>query len=269
MNSPVTRSPARGTPPPPIPPASPPEQFIVTKEHRLFAEFCDTCRQARYIGVCQGPPGVGKTLSAQTYNQGLGTTLAAGYPILFTPQVANNARQIAVEITRLREAGRFRRWMARTPAELGMWPPPDRTDLIIVDEADRLKTPGLEQLRDICDRADIGLVLIGMPGLDKRLARYPQLYSRVGFVHPFRPLSSEEMRFILKQKWAELGWTLRPEDFADAEAEAAIIRITEGNWRLLHRLWQQIERLMQITGLQVITSRVVEAARENLGIGQN
>ena len=51
----------------------------------------------------------------------------------------------------------------------------------------------------------------------------------MGFVHPFRPLSNEEMRFILKQKWAELGWTLRPEDFADAEAEAAIIRITEGN----------------------------------------
>jgi DNA transposition AAA+ family ATPase len=268
MNSPATSSPARGAPAPPAPPAPAQEQFIVTKEHRLFAEFCDTCRQARYIGVCQGPPGVGKTLSAQTYIQGPGSAPTAGLPILFTPQVANNARQIAKEIARRREAGRYRRWMARTPEELGMWPP-DRTDLIIVDEADRLKMPGLEQLRDICDRSDIGLVLIGMPGLDKRLARYPQLYSRVGFVHPFRPLSSEEMRFILKQKWAELGWTLRPDDFADAEAEAAIIRITEGNWRLLHLLWQQIERLMQINGLHVITSQVIEAARENLVIGQN
>jgi DNA transposition AAA+ family ATPase len=129
--------------------------------------------------------------------------------------------------------------------------------------------PGLEQLRDIFDRGGIGLVLIGMPGLEKRLARYPQLYSRVGFVHPFRPLSTEEMHFILKQKWTELGWTLRPDDFADAEAEAAIIRITEGNWRLLQRLWMQIERLMQINSLQVITSQVVEAARENLVIGQN
>ena len=62
---------------------------------------------------------------------------------------------------------------------------------MIVDEAERLTMTGLEFLRDQFDRSDAGLILIGMPGIEKRMSQYPQLYSRIGFVHEYPPLSKD------------------------------------------------------------------------------
>lgn len=44
---------------------------------------------------------------------------------------------------------------------------------------------------------------MGMPGIEKRLARYGQRYWRVGFVHQFRALGVEEQRKILVE---QVGW---------------------------------------------------------------
>jgi DNA transposition AAA+ family ATPase len=144
---------------------------------------------------------------------------------------------------------------------------PDPTDLIIIDEADRLKTASLEQVRDIFDHSDLGMVLIGMPGLEKRLSRYPQFYSRVGFVHAFRSLRAAQVRELLQGKWTPSGIALPEAGVIDEEALASIIRATGGNFRLLHRLLAQIARIVEINALQAVTGEVVEAARESLVIG--
>jgi DNA transposition AAA+ family ATPase len=117
------------------------------------------------------------------------------------------------------------------------------------------------------DAAEIGVILIGMPGLEKRLARYPQFYSRIGFVHEFRSLAAKEIRELLDGRWTPSGVCLPPQPL-DAETVAAIIRITGGNFRLLNRLLTQIERILEINSLQQVTKTVVEAARESLVIGQ-
>jgi DNA transposition AAA+ family ATPase len=141
----------------------------------------------------------------------------------------------------------------------------DPTALIVIDEADRLKESGLEQLRDMFDSDNTGLVLIGMPGIEKRLARYPQLYSRVGFVHEFRPLNTKEMRRLLEER--DLPHALDRHALKDEEVVSAILRVTGGNFRLLNRLLTQISRILEINRLKKVTREVVEAARESLVIG--
>jgi DNA transposition AAA+ family ATPase len=136
--------------------------------------------------------------------------------------------------------------------------------LLLVDEADRLKTASLEQLRDFYDRRQVGLVLIGMPGLQTRLARYAQLYSRVGFVHQFRSLSGLELQGVIEQHWVQLGLDLADNQHADTAVINAIARVTGGNFRLLQRLFAQIERIVTINNLPAVTTEVVTLARERL-----
>ena len=101
---------------------------------------------------------------------------------------------------------------------------PDRVELLVIDEAERLSPAALEHLRDRFDRRRYGLLLIGMPGIEKGLSRYPQLYSRIGFAHQYRSLGDDELAFVLTRHWKRLGLALDLSDFTDAQAVAAVGR---------------------------------------------
>jgi DNA transposition AAA+ family ATPase len=108
------------------------------------------------------------------------------------------------------------------------------------------------------------MVLIGMPGLQKRLARYAQLYSRVGFVHQFQPLSGKELQDVIEHQWVQLGLNMTDDQPLDAAVLNTIARVTGGNFRLVQRLFAQIERIVTINNLPAVTGEVVTLARERL-----
>src|SRR5215470_14790386 len=91
--------------------------FVVTTEHRRFAEFCEACRRYRYIGLCYGSPGVGKTLSARLYANWTNieaslpvraastkalTILLESHTVFYTPPVVNTPTQVERDIRGLR-----------------------------------------------------------------------------------------------------------------------------------------------------------------------
>ena len=206
--------------------------FVVTTEHRRFAEFCDACRRYRYIGLCYGAPGVGKTLSARHYANWANieaslpareastealTALLESHTVFYTPlwsipprkwnetfegfaltcarfwsKTANGySARISMscdsksERPKKNDSGGFSRSSIGMPIRLqklkkpeSRWVPlsiayfheiqqiADPTTLVIIDEADRLKMSALEQVRDIFDKGGIGVVFIGMPGIE-------------------------------------------------------------------------------------------------------
>ena len=89
--------------------------------------------------------------------------------MLYTPGVSNTPRTVESAVGNLwgtvDSLATRAAWYTNPDAAVTRQPP----DLLLVDEADRLKTASLEQLRDFYDRRHVGMVLIGMPGLQKRL----------------------------------------------------------------------------------------------------
>lgn len=253
-----------------------PRKFIATKNSRRFGEMCDACRQARVVGLGYGPPGTGKTESAKQYAQWnlfkpylpeslitftgrsamdgmypyrpftfastpLDTPIQDCRTVFYTPPVSASVSRIEKEVLTLfaafsylveaanqRHQGTEDFLVTRRFSHL--------IELLIVDEANRLRDAGLEVIRDLADRGEFGLVLLGMPGLEKRLMRAPQLYSRVGFAHEMEPLSEEETHDSLGKRWSH---RVKPhsDDFTDKEAVATIVRITSSRFAQCQGGW--------------------------------
>lgn len=264
-------------------------KYIVTTAYRHFAEFCDSCRTDQDIGICYGRAGIGKTWAGLYYSKWLYLEDASQYnvsspklspdiatcrTIFYTPKVVNSPQSVEKDIALLRRRLNSLVREAAVTADRfdysSSWIATDYLELLIVDEANRLKQYSLEQLRDMYDRDlhGFGLVLMGMPGLEHLAKRYPQLYSRVGFQYPFEEMSLEEARHIIQAKWSLLRNQADLEEITDEEAIAAIIRFTRKDFREITKLLKQARRILENSGLKQVTKEVIDLAAKGLLRGQ-
>ena len=269
--------------------------FVITKEYKRFVEFCNSCRQEQYIGLCHGPAGVGKSMSAEHFAQWdkIGNKIqnyvkdrySGSLPIIpelkkldtiiYTPEVHNTPTRVKSELFDLIFS--FNDLKEKAIHKEKEFTYRNYVKILIIDEADRLQPKSLEQVRDMYDRMTplyynkgknkIAVILIGMPGIEKRLIRFPQLYSRIGFIHIFQPLSKEEISFIIQKHCKTLKIKINKDDFTDHEAISSMSRITQGNFRLIDRLLKQAVRIMKLNRQSYISKEIIETARECLVIG--
>ena len=261
------------------------ENFVRTKEYRRFEEFANACEKYRYIGLCYGKPGLGKTFSARYYaewdavenyqtkeelDEEKKQKLRKCKALFHTAQVTTTPKRLQEQLyQKLFTFGNaYSKIYEDTELKDTLIGVERYCSLVIIDEADSLNYQSIEQLRYLYDKYNFGLILVGMPGIEKRLARYPQLYSRVGFAHEFSPLSQDEIEFIFTKNWKQLGLELDKEQFSNVEAIKTIAHITQGNFRLIQRIFSQINRIKEINNLKEVNKEVVMAARNCLVIGQ-
>lgn len=139
-----------------------------------------------------------------------------------------------------------------------------QVNLIIVDEAHRLKYLVLEELRDLQEKWEVGIVLIGDTGMERSLGRMFHFAARVLYLEKFEPLSPLEISQYT-DKQVELLALPKP----SAEVYALIAAYSRGNPRTLGHLFALIQRLLKINDdiVQEITVDVVDMAREMMLVG--
>jgi len=262
-------------------------KFIATKQYKQFAEFCKACERDNYIGLCYGPAGTGKTEAARHYSKwyqfmkhyevtytcaedtlpnfpikSLHTVLYTASQLITPKEMYSQLRELKRQFGLIKERILFGKSIPSQERNK------HSAKMVIIDEAERIKPQVFEIIREIYDAGDANFIFIGMPGIEKTLSWFPQLYSRVGFVHQFKNMGNNELKFILEKHLDKLNCNFKDDDYNDQEVIATILRVTNGNFRLVDRVVKQARRIMKVNCMTTLTKEIVEAARACLLIGQ-
>lgn len=156
------------------------EPFVETKSAELVLSALAYAKANQDMVCVYGSPGVGKTRAIRHF--------AAAYEHVWvttmTPSISTVVpalEEIAESVGLKEPTGGARRISHAIRRRVGGLP-----GVLIIDEAQHLKTAALEEIRSLHDAAEIGIALVGNEAVyaritgGGRLATFAQLYSRIG-----------------------------------------------------------------------------------------
>lgn len=222
--------------------------FVKTSVARRVFDVSRIAHLESEIGVCYGDAGIGKTAAIKEY--------ARQEPDVLLVEVSegHTAKVLFSELHRLLGAdgtgsiyGMFEDVVTRLRGS---------GRLIIIDEAEHLPYRALELLRRVHDKAEVGILLVGMPRLIYNLrgksGEFAQLYSRVGVAAKLTRLTPEDTTQIGKTVFPNLNGLSR-----------TFFELSKGSARTLSKLLNRSLKIAELNGSEV-TEEVVQAAAEFL-----
>ena len=260
--------------------------FFQTHPYKNFVECCETCRRFRYVGICYGPAGVGKTVAARLYAEwdaveprfprtGVRMPVQGAerpYPrvAFYTPGRTVKPKQIENDVTLLV-------WSLQNLEKIALHQHlevsladeqlvSEQLELLIIDNVHRLDPMCMDVIQDVYDRYQIGVVLLGDEVLvQKHLKRLEHLRVRVGDVRPFFVLSRKEVAEMIPQFLLRLQLDFQsPQGLSLEQLTDDIYNATNGNLSLMRLFLTQIVVLLQKENTNVVTSHIVQRAYSKL-----
>jgi len=121
--------------------------------------------------------------------------------------------------------------------------------LIIIDEADLLAIDILEMLRNVNERCNCPILLIGEEGLKGKVASRRRISSRIRRKAEFGPVTQPDIVLFFRKA---LNQAVSP------ASSAMIHKYSNGDWRPVLTTAIDLERAMKASGLKEITENLVK-----------
>lgn len=131
----------------------------------------------------------------------------------------------------------------------------EKPQMIIIDEIDYLAgdKKSVETIRDIHDKTNVPVILVGMSMADKKLLRYRHLYDRLSEIIKFNSFSFEDVRDIVNQL-CEIEVT---------DPAISLIHNQSNRFRQIVRIITKIETVAATNNIETVDENILKEIIKN------